>query len=159
MEGYCRQCNKKLSPFGKTGTMRDRFCSDRCQERYNWPRKRLPKRGSQEEEEVEAIDKREAEIIRKEREYLKKEELYRRHPHLKPERRLRKSKEYTDFREGVLERDDNICVLCGSKATYVHHKVPVCVAPELACKIDNGVALCGYCHRKQHPELPDALFD
>jgi len=72
-------------------------------------------------------------------------------------KRLRNNKIIRWSKE-VRKRANNVCELCGEPAVDAHHIVPICVDKELIYDLDNGIALCLECHRKKHPELPEALF-
>lgn len=68
---------------------------------------------------------------------------------------IRNSKEYREWRNAVLERDDGKCVLCGRRKKpskgirmEVDHIKPFLLFPELAFDINNGRTLCSTCHRK-----------
>lgn len=58
----------------------------------------------------------------------------------------------------VRKRANYICEICGEPAIDSHHLVPVCVDDSLKYDLDNGIAVCLTCHRKQHPDLPDLFF-
>lgn len=60
--------------------------------------------------------------------------------------------EYKVWRDGVLKRDRNSCVSCGTKTGITaHHIKPWRSHPELRYSISNGSALCGPCHAKIDP--------
>ena len=65
---------------------------------------------------------------------------------------LRETKEYREWRKRVFERDNGTCVDCGSKDNmHAHHIVPFQYDPfEKGIDINNGVVLCGKCHRARH---------
>lgn len=51
----------------------------------------------------------------------------------------------------VKRRDGNKCVLCGAtEGLQAHHIKPVVLYPEHKNDPDNGITLCGACHKKQH---------
>jgi len=76
--------------------------------------------------------------------------------------RLKGIKQYLDWREVILKRDNNTCTLCGSKKNIlVHHIKPIVKiikenlpilqtgifdVPEL-WDIENGITRCTKCHR------------
>lgn len=63
--------------------------------------------------------------------------------------RIRNSSEYRLWRTAVKERDNYICIWCGSiKDLQADHIKPFCDYPELRFAIDNGRTLCVDCHRK-----------
>lgn len=60
---------------------------------------------------------------------------------------------------GVIKRDKR-CVRCGrADKLQAHHIKHWKDYPELRLDLDNGVALCQWCHHAQHPELPYHKFD
>lgn len=62
--------------------------------------------------------------------------------------KLRNSLEYKLWRESVLERDNHICIWCGSKDKLeADHIKPFAYFPELRFAIDNGRTLCNPCHK------------
>ena len=62
------------------------------------------------------------------------------------ETNTRKTKEYKDFIQKVLLRDNSQCVICGSKINpCVHHIVPYRNSKELRTEVTNGITLCE-CH-------------
>ena len=64
----------------------------------------------------------------------------------------RNSKEYTQFREAVLRRD-NVCQCCGSsKELEVHHALSFKQYNSLGADPNNGIVLCKECHSKYHNE-------
>jgi hypothetical protein len=69
--------------------------------------------------------------------------------------RIRSSKEYIAWREGVFMRDDYTCRFCGArsgngKAVILNadHIKPFALFPELRLDLGNGRTLCEECHRK-----------
>ncbi len=67
---------------------------------------------------------------------------------------VRKSLDYSLWREGVFERDNYTCQECGDKNgnghtvhLEAHHIKPFYSNPELRFDISNGITLCKKCHR------------
>jgi len=59
----------------------------------------------------------------------------------------------------VIKRDKK-CVRCGrTDKLQAHHIKHWKKHPELRLKLDNGVALCLWCHHAQHPTMPFEKFD
>ena len=56
--------------------------------------------------------------------------------------------EHQTFRKEVLQRANNICEYCGSKAIHVHHSRPQKLEPGFALDPDFGIACCVECHYK-----------
>ena len=66
-------------------------------------------------------------------------------------KKIRTVAEYARFRRGVLKRDNHKCIRCKSVENLeVHHLKMVSVYPELAFDVNNGIALCYKCHKKEH---------
>jgi len=72
------------------------------------------------------------------------------------------------LRHGVAVRDVNsykyldpaLLLKVDSEKTrrmYVHHKIPLKMAPELALDLDNLETLCSLCHSEAHPEKYEEL--
>lgn len=65
-----------------------------------------------------------------------------------------KSKEWQNVREGVLMRDNYLCVECGAPAEEVHHIIHLTSKninnPEITLKLSNLKSLCKACHFKEH---------
>lgn len=53
-----------------------------------------------------------------------------------------------DFRNGVFQRDNHRCVICGSPAQDAHHIMERRLFPNGGYYLDNGASLCGKCHIK-----------
>lgn len=64
--------------------------------------------------------------------------------------KIRSSKEYSDWRTRVFERDGFKCIWCGkfSGTLNADHIKPFSLFPELRFSIDNGRTLCVPCHKK-----------
>jgi 5-methylcytosine-specific restriction endonuclease McrA len=61
------------------------------------------------------------------------------------------------WRAKVLRKAKHLCSHCikyGKEvtATHAHHRLPLDQYPELAYDVNNGEALCGACHNREHPE-------
>lgn len=66
-------------------------------------------------------------------------------------KRLRQSKEFKTWRDAVVTRDNNTCVVCGSNnSVHAHHIIPFYRYPEHRYNVSNGITLCIDCHRKAH---------
>jgi endogenous inhibitor of DNA gyrase (YacG/DUF329 family) len=63
---------------------------------------------------------------------------------------IKKSPEWKEWREGVYERDNYTCQLCGVKGQTLnpHHIKPVVEFPEETFNPDNGVTVCVHCHKR-----------
>lgn len=70
-------------------------------------------------------------------------------------RRFRKSREYREWRESVLERDGGHCQYedCGKETNIVHHIKPAKEFPELSVTVENGMAVCGDHHILIHKNM------
>lgn len=64
--------------------------------------------------------------------------------------KIRKSKEYKQWRQSVFERDDYTCQACGQKGGGLNadHIKPFAYFPELRFELSNGRTLCVPCHLK-----------
>ncbi len=64
--------------------------------------------------------------------------------------RIRGSREYSQWRTAVYERDDYTCKLCGVRGGRLHadHIKPFALYPELRLDLNNGRTLCAPCHFK-----------
>ena len=74
---------------------------------------------------------------------------------------LRNSKEYSDWRNAVFNRDDYTCQLCGQHGGKLnaHHIKQFKKFPELRLDLDNGITLCERCHKKvHHDDMKDREF-
>jgi len=58
------------------------------------------------------------------------------------------SKEYQEWRQHILELDDNKCVYCEELATIAHHILPQKTHPNLSLDSENGLSVCKNCHYK-----------
>lgn len=64
------------------------------------------------------------------------------------------SEEYRAWRQSVFARDSFVCRACGDKAGLcAHHIVPWAASTSLRYVVDNGITLCGDCHKKQHRDM------
>ena len=67
-----------------------------------------------------------------------------------------KNRRHKRWREIVLRRDEYRCQSCkrygvNREATEAHHIIPISSRPDLAHRLDNGVALCRACHNELEP--------
>lgn len=64
----------------------------------------------------------------------------------------RNTVEYKAWRNAVFQRDDYTCQLCGEHGGYLnaHHIVPFSQDKEKRLCVENGITLCGDCHRAVH---------
>ncbi len=69
--------------------------------------------------------------------------------------RIRRRKEYTDWRKSVFERDNYVCQQCGIRGKYLnaHHKKSFKNYPELRYDLNNGITLCLECHKLEHKKM------
>jgi len=69
-------------------------------------------------------------------------------------RKIRRSLEYTIWRNEIYKRDKWVCRLCKKKCNekeiIAHHLKLFSEFPELRFSIDNGITLCRNCHLKIH---------
>lgn len=54
----------------------------------------------------------------------------------------------TQFREGVFERDNYKCVICGNPGQDAHHIIERRLFPDGGYYLDNGATVCGYDHMR-----------
>lgn len=66
------------------------------------------------------------------------------------------SKEYKEFRDNVLLRDNYTCQECGHRGgkLHVHHIKPWGPFPSVRYDVSNGVTLCPPCHYLKHRNTP-----
>lgn len=58
---------------------------------------------------------------------------------------------YHNWRKAVLERDLNVCQICGSTENlHAHHIEPFAKNIDKRLDLDNGITLCENCHKKIH---------
>jgi 5-methylcytosine-specific restriction endonuclease McrA len=62
--------------------------------------------------------------------------------------RIRQSKQFSDWRKAVFERDNYTCVSCGKHGGYLEpdHIKPFAYFPELRFELSNGRTMCKPCH-------------
>jgi 5-methylcytosine-specific restriction endonuclease McrA len=65
-------------------------------------------------------------------------------------KKIRRSKEFREWRKSVFMRDKWTCVWCGQVGGELHpdHIKPFSLFPELRFELSNGRTLCVPCHRK-----------
>lgn len=67
----------------------------------------------------------------------------------------RNYREYRQWRNKVLDRDNNECIECSSTdELQVHHIIPYSMSIELRTEEDNGITLCKSCHSLFHKNIP-----
>src|ERR1039457_5964964 len=57
------------------------------------------------------------------------------------------------FRNGVFQRDKNLCVICGKAGQDAHHIMERRLFPDGGYYFDNGATVCGECHIKAEQTL------
>jgi 5-methylcytosine-specific restriction endonuclease McrA len=61
-----------------------------------------------------------------------------------------------EFRQMILERDENVCQVCGEefdpKFLQAHHITPAICSPMEQVDIENGICVCKDCHKKLHDQ-------
>lgn len=62
----------------------------------------------------------------------------------------RRYPEYIEFTKNVLARDNYTCVICGEKASDVHHLYGYSGFPEYRIDVKNSVSCCENCHKLFH---------
>ena len=67
-----------------------------------------------------------------------------------PNKAIRQSFEYSEWRENIFERDSYTCQNCGQHGGRLeaHHLFGFARWPELRFDLDNGITLCEKCHAK-----------
>ena len=65
-------------------------------------------------------------------------------------KRIRRSKEFIEWRKAIFERDDYTCQICRERGGILHpdHIKPFAFYPELRFELSNGRTLCKDCHMK-----------
>lgn len=67
------------------------------------------------------------------------------------DKKVRGSKQYREWKEACLNRDNHMCVICGSTENlHVHHIISFAKYPETRFNLGNGITLCERCHSKAH---------
>ena len=66
--------------------------------------------------------------------------------------KIKKSKEYKQWRKQVYENDFFACQSCGYKGKQIvaHHIYPFADYPDLRFEVENGITLCRACHLSLH---------
>jgi len=66
-----------------------------------------------------------------------------------PDKQIRRSNEYKEWRAKVYKRDDYTCQICGDRGISIvaDHIKPFVLFPELRFVVKNGRTLCEGCHR------------
>lgn len=75
-------------------------------------------------------------------------------PWEKTNREIRNSKQSTEWRMAVFERDKYACAICRKVGGRLnaHHIKPFSKFPNDRFDIDNGITLCEGCHKRVHKE-------
>ena len=70
----------------------------------------------------------------------------------KPQKQLRNTKKYCNWRKSVFERDNYTCKICGIRGGELnaHHIKSFAEYKSLRHTLSNGVTLCEQCHRNLH---------
>jgi len=129
----CKRCGKLFS--FKSSESNGIFCSKKCVDKYG------PRTGIPPSEEA--------------RKRLSKKYKGSGNPYWKggvsfKKRRTQEYRKYREWHKTILERDDYICVLCGSdKDIEVDHIKPFALFPKLMLELSNGQVLCKKCHKKK----------
>ena len=73
-------------------------------------------------------------------------------PWLRKPKQDRHSKQYTDWRTKVFERDNYTCQECNQRGGTLnaHHVKPFAKFKKHRFVLENGITLCEVCHRKRH---------
>ena len=68
----------------------------------------------------------------------------------KPNKKIRASREYADWRKSVFERDNFTCGFCGKRGRQLHadHIKQFAIFHDLRFSVPNGRTLCVPCHKK-----------
>lgn len=66
--------------------------------------------------------------------------------------KIRNSKQMSEWRKAVFNRDDYTCQICKSRGVHLHahHVIPFAVDESLRFDIGNGQTLCKECHKMVH---------
>jgi 5-methylcytosine-specific restriction endonuclease McrA len=64
--------------------------------------------------------------------------------------RLRRTKEWSNWRENIFKRDNYTCQECGIIGGYLepHHIIPIRKDESKIFEITNGITLCRLCHKR-----------
>lgn len=71
-------------------------------------------------------------------------------------KKARRGKEYSEWREFIYDRDNYTCQDCGQRGgeLHAHHIFPFAAFPEHRLETWNGTTLCEKCHRECHTGFP-----
>lgn len=161
----CKECGKYFERLGgKLHNSTNYFCSVACSCRYG--NKSRIKRNEYVCDYCNAIYYRQPSKVRGNNKYCSKkckdshhhiyvqgEKSYRWNPNLSDEDRLRlrKSPEYSKWRNDVISRDDKKCLKCGVNENLVaHHIINHLENLDKSLDVDNGLTLCNDCHISFH---------